>query len=551
MSWRTVAGTFSTNGTTHAKLALTELNPTATIYHKLHVAPTLGAYDAILGRDLLTKLGIIINFKEQIVSWDEPYVKMRAANCNINEHYNLQDPQDIDAMVGRLAGDKYKKILNAKYEKADLSKVIREEYNHLNDNQQIGLLKLLIKYETLFDGTLGTWKGLKYSIDLKDNAKPYHGRPYSLPKAYERQFRIEVERLCQLGVLKRVNRSEWGAPTFVIPKKDRTIRFITDFRELNKCIKRKPYPIPKIQDLLLKMEGFKYATSLDLNMGYYHIELSPDSSKLCTIVLPWGKYEYQKLPMGLCNSPDIFQEKMNELFSDMDTVRAYIDDLLIITNKSYEHHLGKIDDVLKRLKDAGLKVNLTKSFFGKQELEYLGYWITRQGIKPLTKKVDAIHNLKPPTTRKQLRSFIGIVNYYRNMWKGRADLLAPLTALTSDATKWKWTDVEQKAFNDIKKVVAKETLLVYPNFNETFDIHTDASDRQLGAVISQAGLPIAFYSRKLNNAQKNYTTTERELLAIVETLKEFRNILLGQRIKIYTDHKNLTYKNFNTECVIR
>jgi hypothetical protein len=134
------------------------------------------------------------------------------------------------------------------------------------------------------------------------------------------------------------------------------------------------------------MEGFKYATSLDLNMGYYHIELSPDSSKLCTIVLPWGKYEYQKLPMGLCNSPDIFQEKMNELFSDMDTIRAYIDDLLIITSKSYEHHLGKIDDVLKRLKDAGLKVNLTKSFFGKQELEYLGYWITRQGIKHVTKK---------------------------------------------------------------------------------------------------------------------------------------------------------------------
>ena len=229
MSWRTVAGTFSTNGTTNAKFALTELNPTAKITHKLHVASTLGAYDTILGRYLLTKLGIIINFKEQIVSWDEPYVKMRAADCNINDHYNLQDPKDIDDMVGRLAGDKYKQILNAKYEKADLSKVIREEYHHLSDNQQIELLKLLTKYETLFDGTLGTWKGLKYNIDLKDNIKPYHSRPYSLPKSYEQQFRIEVEQLCQLGVLKIVNRSEWGAPTFVIPKKDHTFRFITNF----------------------------------------------------------------------------------------------------------------------------------------------------------------------------------------------------------------------------------------------------------------------------------------------------------------------------------
>ena len=129
--------------------------------------------------------------------------------------------------------------------------------------------------------------------------------------------------------MKKVNHSQWGAPNFVIPKKDETIRFITDFRELNKRIKRKPYPIPKIQDLLMKLEGFQWATSLDLNMGYYHIELNPASKKLCTIVMPWGKYEYQRLPMGLCNSPDIFQENMAESFCDLEYVRAYIDDLLL------------------------------------------------------------------------------------------------------------------------------------------------------------------------------------------------------------------------------
>ena len=126
---------------------------------------------------------------------------------------------------------------------------------------------------------------------------------------YEHTLKMEVERLIKLGVLRKINNSEWAAPTFIIPKKDGSVRFISDFRELNKRIKRKPYPIPKIQDLLLKLEGFKYATSLDLNMGYYLIELDTISRKLCTIVLPWGKYQYQKLPMGLCNSPDIFQEK--------------------------------------------------------------------------------------------------------------------------------------------------------------------------------------------------------------------------------------------------
>ena len=232
----------------------------------------------------------------------------------------------------------------------NLSEYLQEEkYNSLNNNQKEKLFKCMQKHESLFDGTLGKWTGTSYNIELKDNVKPYHARPYAVPKAYEQTLRQEVERLCKVGVLKRINHSEWAAPTFIIPKKDKTVRFISDFRELNKRISRKPYPIPHIQDLLLKLEGFQYATSLDLNMGYYHIELSPNSRKLCTIVLPWGKFEYLKLPMGLCNSPDIFQEKMNELFHDFEFVRAYIDDLLIITKGNYEHHIDDVEKVLARL----------------------------------------------------------------------------------------------------------------------------------------------------------------------------------------------------------
>ena len=128
------------------------------------------------------------------------------------------------------------------------------------------------------DWLLGRWTGKPYNIQLKPDAKPYYGRLYPVPKAYERTTRMEVERLCRIGVLKRVNNSEWGAPTFIAPKKDGSVRFITDLHKVNKRILRKPYPLPKIQDLLLKLEGFKYATSLDLNMGYYHIELTPFAS---------------------------------------------------------------------------------------------------------------------------------------------------------------------------------------------------------------------------------------------------------------------------------
>ena len=190
-------------------------------------------------------------------------------------------------------------------------------------------------------------------------------------------------------------------------------------------------------------------------------------------------------------------------------------------------------------------------FFGKPELEYLGFWITRNGIRPLAKKVEAFLSIAPPTNKKELRRFIGLVNYYRDMWARRSKTLSPLSALTSKNVKWSWTEVEQKAFDTMKRIISRETLLSYPDFSLPFTIHTDASHLQLGAVISQNDRPIAFYSHKLNPAQVRYTTSERELLSIVETLKEFRNILLGQRIHVYTDHLNLTHKQFNTERVLR
>ena len=540
-----MAGTFKTTRRSDVQLKLPKLSDTAEMRVNCHVTKQKSNYDLILGREILRELGIKLDFSNNTTNWKDISIPMKPAHSSTKTHFAISDSSRVASETKRI-----KKILDAKYEKANLDKVVKT-LTYLNDSKQNKLLSLLQKYETMFDGTLVNYTGSKYKIELKENIKPYHAKPFPIPKVHEPTLKKEVERLVKIGVLKRINNSEWAAPTFIIPKKNGTVRFISDFRELNKRIRRKLFPIHKIQDLLLKLEGFKYASSLDLNMGYYHIELCPESKRLCTIVLPWGKYEYQKLPMGLCNSPDIFQEKMNELFAGFEYVRTYIDDLLIISNNSYDDHLNKLDTVLNKLQKSGFKVNAEKSFFCQSELEYLGFKITREGIMPLPDKVQAIKNISVPKTKKQLRSFIGIINYYRDMWKHRSDILTPLSGMTSKEAKWDWTPACQKAFDDIKKVVSRETLLSYPDFNEPFEIHTDASKLQLGAVISQKGKPVAFYSRKLNSAQVNYTTTERELLSIVETLKEFRNILLGQQIKVYTDHKNLTYKQFNTERVMR
>jgi hypothetical protein len=289
-------------------------------------------YDMIIGNDLLEYLKFDIKYSTATIEWDGAEIPMRSRDSTIEDSYLINDSPCLQE-----AAERIKKILDAKYEPANLDEIV-ESCSHLTQIEQIQLKTLLKKYEQLFDGTLGTWIGDTYDIELKSDATPYHARAFPIPRIHEQTLRHEVERLCQLGVLKKVNRSEWAAPTFIIPKKDGSVRFISDFRELNKRIKRKPFPIPKIQDLLLKLEGFQYATSLDLNMGYYHIELSPNSKRLCTIVLPWGKYEYQKLPMGLCNSPDIFQEKMSTLMSDLEFVCTYTDDLLVMTMSTWEDH---------------------------------------------------------------------------------------------------------------------------------------------------------------------------------------------------------------------
>ena len=163
--------------------------------------------------------------------------------------------------------------------------------------------------------------------------------------------------------------------------------------------------MPKTQDMLLKLEGFTHATLLDLNMGHYHIELHPESKKLCTLVFPWGKYEPQKLPMGLAHSPDIFQEKMSASFKELMHVCTHMDNLLVITKGTYKDHLVKLGSVLNKLRRAGLKVNAKKSFFAQKELECLGHWVTTKHITPLSKKAQAMLNnaLAVPKTKKELR----------------------------------------------------------------------------------------------------------------------------------------------------
>ena len=552
--WTTSNGQFNTNEVAELSFLLPEYSQSKIMACTADIRRVRSRrsvqYDAIIGVKTLHAWGVTMHFKEKVLEIDgisRPMKDKDAFKDNtflMNIYNEALEPQSTKEETARAV-----KILDAKYEAADLDKIVDENCSHLSPMQRLQLLNLLKKHEKMFSGTLGEWKGEEVHFELKPGVRPFRGRPFPVPQIHKATIIKELQRLIDIGVLEQVQQADWLSPSFIIPKSDGTVRFLSDFRQLNKAMVRRPFPLPKVSDMLQQMEGFTYASAIDLNMGYYHLKLDLETMKICAIVFPWGIYKYKRLPMGVACSPDIFQSKMSSLFAELDYVQAYIDDLLCLSKGTFEDHLHKLDVVLQKLSDAGLQVNAAKSNFAAEEIDYLGYHLTKEGIAPQHSKVAAILALKPPRNVKDLRRCLGIIQYYRDLWVSRTQLLAPLTDLvgecgtTKRSTKkkppWHWEQVHQDAFDEIKKVIARDVILAYPNFSEEFTIYTDASTRQLGGVITQNNRPIAFFSRKLTTAQMKYTVTELELLSIVELLKEFKGMLLGQKLVIYTDHQNL------------
>jgi len=438
----------------------------------------------------------------------------------------------------------------------NVDNVIKENCSHLTKEQQKDLRELLLQHEKLFDGTLRTYTDKKMDIELLPEASAVYRRPYSVPQLHMEVFRKELQRLCDIGVLKRCGPSEWGLPSFIIPKKDGKVRWVSDLRELNKAIKPVNYTLPIISDIVRKRQGYKYMTKLDLSMMFYAIELTDRAKELCVISTHFGNFQYERAPMGLRNSPAFAQSIIEDTLRDIDECEVYIDDVGVWSN-DWKSHLTVLSRIFSKLEEKGFAVNPLKCEFGIKEGDFLGHWMTPEGVRPWAKKVDAILKLDRPKTASDVRTFTGMINWYQDFYPRRAHLLSPFTKLQNAGAAGnkkqpiEWTDELEQCFKEVKAVIARDTLLQFPNHNLPFDIYTDASDFQMGACIMQAGKPVAYFSRKLSGPQTRYTTTEKELLAIVCTLNEYRSMLFGATLNVYTDHLNLTYSNFNTQRVLR
>ena len=538
---------------------------TANVFH----SPTC-PYDVILGVDFLQAIGMKFDFNNDVIQWLDIIVDMKNVRefknflnieeiglqpedavylsylRQLNESYNDIDDDDF------LCDDAWDcfatEILERKYERVT-AKDVAAEQDHMSDRQKIIFENTLKKYEVLFDGKLGHYPHRKFHIDLVDNAKPVFKKAYHVPFQRESLFKNELQNLVNDGVLEPCGPSAWAAPTFVVPKKDNRVRWVSDFRELNKLIKRKPFPMPRIQDIMNSRGKYKHFTKIDLSMFFFCFELDEESKELCTINTPYGLFRYKRLAMGVKVSPDVAQSMITEIMAGLDCV-SYIDDCGIWTDTTFEQHMELVGKVLSRLVDAGMKCNPLKCDWAVEETDFLGYWMTPTAIKPMKKKVEAVLKMQRPKNKTEARSFIGAVNYYKSLWPRRAHLLAPLSELTGNKP-FSWDDRKQRAFDAMKALMASNCINKYPDYTKTFHIYTDASDYQLGAAIIQDGEPIAYYSKKLTETQRNYTTTEKELLAIVYCLKEYRKILQGGVIKVYTDHKNLTFNTLSVQRVLR
>ena len=375
-------------------------------------------------------------------------------------------------------------------------------------------------------------------------------KPRRYPQAYESVIKEHIREMLDTGVV-RPSTSPFCSPLWVVPKPPDTegkprYRVVVDFRELNKRTKTERYPLPRLEEMLDKMAGATVFSVLDLKAGYHQIRMNERDIEKTAFQFGRGKFEFLRMPFGLKNAPSTFQRLIDEFLLGLDekAVQAYMDDIIVFSKTREEHkrHLGQVQ---QRLKEFKLRISAEKSSFFKTEVKFMGHIVAKEGIRPNNDKVAAIQNLAIPTNPKEVRSFLGVINYYRRFLGDMAEHIEPLNKLLRKNATFKVSREVEESVKWCKRKLSSAPILQFPDFDKEFTLTTDASQTALGAVLSQerrlGDQPVAFASRRLTPAETRYSTIERELLGVVWAVEHFRPYLLGRRFNIKTDHKPLVW----------
>lgn len=432
----------------------------------------------------------------------------------------------------------------------DLFEQIRA--NHLNTEEKKALMQVIVKFQNCFyleTDALTFANDVKHSINTDDEI-PVHAKSYRYPFCHREEVQRQVLKMLEQGIIRHSN-SPWSSPIWVVPKKldasgQQKWRLVVDYRKLNEKTIDDRYPMPNITEILDKLGKCQYFSTLDLASGFHQIEVDPKDIQKTAFRVEQGHYEYVRMPFGLKNAPATFQRVMDNVLRELigKVCLVYMDDIIIFST-SLQEHMVNLSKVFQALSNYNLKIQLDKSEFLKKEVAFLGHIVTPNGVKPNPDKIEAIKKWPLPRNEKELRGFLGTLGYYRRFVKDFAKIVKPLTVPLQKDKKIEHTEEFVETFEKCKSLLTSSHILQYPDFSQPFNLTTDASDFAIGAVLSQGSVgkdrPVAYASRTLTKSEQNYSTIEKELLAIVWACKYFRPYLFGQKFTLYTDHKPLTY----------
>jgi hypothetical protein len=430
---------------------------------------------------------------------------------------------------------------------------LESKVTHLEPTQQKEITDLIREYEYLFSDTPGRTNLTCHDVDT-GHARPIKQHPYRLSPSKLKQVRKELKYMIENKIIEP-SESEWCSPIILIPKPDGTQRFCIDFRKVNDVTRTDSFPIPRIDDCIDRIGQAKYVTKFDLLKGYWQVPLSDRAKAVSAFVTPDGLYHCNVMPFGMKNAPATFSRLMNRVICGLEGCVIYIDDAIIYSD-TWEEHVQRIRAFFDRLMEANLTVNLAKSEFAQAFVTYLGHVVGQGQVKPREAKIQSIVSYPVPTTRKELMRFLGMAGYYRKFCSNFSDIVIPLTNLLGKQATFCWSTSCQQAFERVKAILMNSPVLSAPDFEKPFKLAVDASDLGVGAVMFQEDTqgiehPICFFSKKLNKHQKNYSTIEKETLALILALQHFEVYVSSGPfpVEIFTDHNPLTFlskmKNHN------
>ena len=404
---------------------------------------------------------------------------------------------------------------------------------------------LLTEYGDVFADGLGTITGFTAKLHVPEGTRPKFCKPRTVPFAIREAVEEELARLERTGVIERVTNSDWAAPIVCVPKRNGKIRVCGDYKvTVNSALDVDQYPLPRPDEIFAKLAGGKSFTVLDLSHAYNQLLLDEESQKYVTVNTHRGLYRYKRLPFGIASAPAIFQRVMDTILQDLPEVMCYLDDI-IITSKTDEGHWKNLRKVLERLRQHGIHVNKEKCEFMQGQVEYLGHKIDREGIHATDRKMEAIILAPTPKSVQELRSFLGLLNYYGKFIPNLATLIHPLNKLLCKDQIWQWSKACDESFKLAKEKLISPNLLVHYDPSRPIKLAGDASAYGIGAVISHvmpdgSERPIAYASHTLSSSERNYAQIEKEALSLIFGVKKFHRYLYGRKFVLVTDHKPLT-----------